>query len=256
MNETVMNVMIPFLGTTIGAGWVFFLRSSMSDRIQRALSGFAAGVMTAASVWSLLIPAMNQVEQSMGKMSFLPAVLGMWVGFAFLIALERLLPQMGSEQKRSQIPQSTAMMVLAVCLHNLPEGMAVGVLAAGLRAGAPDISSAAVLALAVGIGIQNIPEGAIISMPLKAEGVKKGKAFWYGVLSGVIEPIGAVATLFAVHLASAILPYVLGFAAGAMLYVVAEELLPPQTEARRSHMGTIFFAVGFSVMMILDVALG
>ena len=221
--------------------------------------GFAAGVMVAASIWSLLIPAIEQSED-MGKLSFLPAFIGFWVGVLFLLLLDRLIPHLhvGSEQAegpKSRLGRST-MMVLAVTLHNIPEGMAVGVVYAGFLSGNTQITAASALALSLGIAIQNFPEGAIISMPLRAEGVRKGRAFLGGVLSGVVEPIGAVLTLLAAQLVIPALPYLLSFAAGAMLYVVVEELIPEMSQGRHSNLGTVFFAVGFSVMMVLDVALG
>ena len=254
--ETFLGIMIPFLGTTLGAACVFFMKRSLGDLVQRALAGFAAGVMVAASIWSLLIPAIEQSE-GMGKLSFLPAFIGFWVGVLFLLLLDRLIPHLhvGSNQAegpKSRLGRST-MMVLAVTLHNIPEGMAVGV---GFLAGNAQITAASALVLSLGIAIQNFPEGAIISMPLRAEGESKGKAFLGGVLSGVVEPIGAVLTLLAAQLVIPALPYFLSFAAGAMLYVVVEELIPEMSQGKHSNIGTVFFAVGFSVMMTLDVALG
>ena len=257
--ETFLGILIPFLGTTFGAACVFFMRRSLGDRVQRALSGFAAGVMTAASVWSLLIPAIEQSE-GMGTLSFLPAFIGFWVGVLFLLALDHLIPHLHVRSDQAEGPKTklgrTTMMVLAVTLHNIPEGMAVGVMYAGFLAGNTQITAASALALSLGIAIQNFPEGAIISMPLRAEGEKKSKAFWGGVLSGVVEPIGAVLTLIAAQLVIPALPYLLSFAAGAMLYVVVEELIPEMSQGQHSNIGTVFFAVGFSVMMMLDVALG
>ena len=257
--ETFLGILIPFLGTTFGAACVFFMRRSLGDRVQRALVGFAAGVMTAASVWSLLIPAIEQLE-GMGTLSFLPAFIGFWVGVLFLLALDHLIPHLHVRSDQAEGPKTklgrTTMMVLAVTLHNIPEGMAVGVMYAGFLAGNTQITAASALALSLGIAIQNFPEGAIISMPLRAEGEKKSKAFWGGVLSGVVEPIGAVLTLIAAQLVIPALPYLLSFAAGAMLYVVVEELIPEMSQGQHSNIGTVFFAVGFSVMMMLDVALG
>ena len=257
--ETFLGILIPFLGTTFGAACVFFMRRSLGDRVQRALAGFAAGVMTAASVWSLLIPAIEQSE-GMGTLSFLPAFIGFWVGVLFLLALDHLIPHLHVRSDQAEGPKTklgrTTMMVLAVTLHNIPEGMAVGVMYAGFLAGNTQITAASALALSLGIAIQNFPEGAIISMPLRAEGEKKSKAFWGGVLSGVVEPIGAVLTLIAAQLVIPALPYLLSFAAGAMLYVVVEELIPEMSQGQHSNIGTVFFAVGFSVMMMLDVALG
>ena len=257
--EVLQAVFIPFLGTVLGAACVFFLKGQMPRQVQRALTGFAAGVMTAASVWSLLIPAMNQSEH-MGKFAFLPAFIGLWVGVLFLLALDKLIPHMHMnsdcvEGRACGLGKST-MLVFAVALHNLPEGMAVGVLLAGWLAGNATISSTAVLALAIGIAIQNLPEGAIISMPLKSNGMKSGKAFWLGAASGAVEPLGAVLTLLLSSLLTPVLPYVLAFAAGAMLYVVVEELIPEMSEGDHSNIGTVFFTVGFSLMMVLDVERG
>ena len=252
-------ILLPFLGTTLGSGFVFFLKGKMNQNLQRSLTGFAAGVMVAASIWSLIIPAMEQ-SAHMEKLAFLPAFVGVWGGFLFLLALDHLIPHL---HMNSQCPEGTqcnlgksTMMVLAVALHNLPEGMAVGVVAAGWLTGSESISAASALALSLGIALQNLPEGAIISMPLKSGGMKRGKAFGYGVLSGVIEPIGAILTILLANFVAPLLPYLLSFAAGAMLYVVVEELIPEMSEGNHSNIGTIFFAVGFSLMMVLDVALG
>ena len=257
--EVLFGILIPFIGTALGSACVFFMKRSLGDLVQRALAGFAAGVMVAASIWSLLIPAIEQSE-NMGKLSFLPAVIGFWVGVLFLLLLDRLIPHLHIGSDKAEGPKSklgrTTMMVLAVTLHNIPEGMAVGVMYAGFLAGNSQITAASALALSLGIAIQNFPEGAIISMPLKAEGQKKSKAFLGGVLSGVVEPVGAVLTLLAARLIIPALPYLLSFAAGAMLYVVVEELIPEMSQGRHSNIGTIFFAVGFSIMMTLDVALG
>ncbi len=257
--EAFFGILIPFFGTVLGAACVFFMKKSLGDTVQRALAGFAAGVMVAASVWSLLIPAMEQSE-NLGVLSFLPAFIGFWGGVLFLLALDHLIPHlhMGSEQAEG--PKNklgrTTMMVLAVTLHNIPEGMAVGVMYAGFLSGNSQITAASALVLSLGIAIQNFPEGAIISMPLRGEGERRSKAFLGGVLSGVVEPIGAVLTLIAAQLIVPALPYLLSFAAGAMLYVVVEELIPEMSQGRHSNVGTIFFAVGFSGMMVLDVALG
>ena len=257
--ETFLGIMIPFLGTTLGAACVFFMKKSLGDLVQRSLAGFAAGVMVAASIWSLLIPAIEQSED-MGKLSFLPAFIGFWVGVLFLLLFDHLIPHLHVGSNQAEGPKSrlgrTTMMVLAVTLHNIPEGMAVGVVYAGFLSGNTQITAANVLALSLGIAIQNFPEGAIISMPLRAEGERKGRAFLGGVLSGVVEPIGAVLTLLAAQLVIPALPYLLSFAAGAMLYVVVEELIPEMSQGRHSNLGTVFFAVGFSIMMVLDVALG
>ena len=257
--ETFLGIMIPFLGTTLGAACVFFMKKSLGDLVQRSLAGFAAGVMVAASIWSLLIPAIEQSE-GMGKLSFLPAFIGFWGGVLFLLLLDRLIPHLHVGSEQAEGPKSklgrTTMMVLAVTLHNIPEGMAVGVVYAGFLSGNTQITAASALALSLGIAIQNFPEGAIISMPLRAEGESKGRAFLGGVLSGVVEPIGAVLTIVAAQFIIPALPYLLSFAAGAMLYVVVEELIPEMSQGRHSNLGTVFFAVGFSVMMALDVALG
>ena len=250
---TFYGILIPFLGTTLGAACVFFLRRALGDRLQRALTGFAAGVMVAASVWSLLIPAIDQ-SAALGRLSFLPAAVGFWIGVAFLLLLDRVIPHLHrnagqAEGPRTQL-QRTTMMILAVTLHNIPEGMAVGVVYAGYLTGTAQISAAGALALSLGIAIQNFPEGAIISLPLRAEGQSRMRAFAGGVLSGIVEPVGAALTV------APALPYLLSFAAGAMLYVVVEELIPEMSEGKHSNIGTIFFAVGFSVMMILDVSLG
>ena len=257
--EVVFAVVLPFLGTVVGSAMVFFMKGAMNRRLQRSLTGFAAGVMVAASVWSLIIPAMDQAEH-MGKLAFLPAFIGVWAGFAFLLMLDKLVPHLhlnseSPEGTPSELGKST-MMVLAVALHNLPEGMAVGVVAAGWLAGDGAITAAGALALALGIALQNLPEGAIISMPLRSNGMSKGKAFGYGVASGIIEPIGAIGTILLAEWIVPILPYLLGFAAGSMLYVVVEELIPEMSEGEHSNIGTIFFAVGFTLMMALDVALG
>lgn len=257
--EAFWGILIPFLGTSLGAACVFFMKNSLSDRVQRILTGFAAGVMVAASVWSLLIPVIEQ-SAGLGKLSFLPAVVGFWGGIMFLLLLDHVIPHLHTRSDQPEGPKSqlqrTTMMVLAVTLHNIPEGMAVGVVYAGFLSGSAQITAAGALALSLGIAIQNFPEGAIISMPLRAEGMKKSRAFWGGVLSGVVEPIGAVLTILAAQLIVPALPYLLSFAAGAMLYVVVEELIPEMSQGTHSNIGTVYFAVGFSVMMMLDVALG
>ena len=253
------GILIPFLGTSLGAACVFFMKHDMSERLSRILTGFAAGVMVAASIWSLLIPAMEQSEE-MGKFAFVPAVAGFWGGILFLLLLDHIIPHLHRYSVSAEGPKSrlqrTTMMVLAVTLHNIPEGMAVGVVYAGYLAGNAKITVAAAMALSIGIAIQNFPEGAIISMPLRSEGMGKTKAFAGGVLSGIVEPVGAVLTILAAGLIVPALPYLLSFAAGAMLYVVVEELIPEMSAGEHSNIGTLFFAVGFSLMMILDVALG
>ncbi|MCM1183623.1 MAG: ZIP family metal transporter [Roseburia sp.] len=259
LTEVVKGLAIPFIGTSLGAACVFFMKSKMNIAVQRMLTGFAAGVMVAASIWSLLIPAMEQSEH-MGAFAFVPAAVGFWIGIFFLLMLDHLIPHLHMNSKSAEGPQSrlkkTTMLVLAVALHNIPEGMAVGVVYAGLISGNAQITVMGAMALSLGIAIQNFPEGAIISMPLRAEGMKKPKAFLYGVLSGVVEPIGAVLTILAAGLIEKALPYLLAFAAGAMIYVVVEELIPEMSEGEHSDIGTIFFALGFTVMMSLDVALG
>ena len=257
--NTAAGLLIPFLGTTLGAACVFFMKKEMNDIVQRALTGFAAGVMVAASIWSLLIPAIEQSE-GMGKFAFVPAVIGFWLGVLFLLMLDHVIPHLHRNSQEAEGPKSklqrTTMLVLAVTLHNIPEGMAVGVVFAGYLTGNAQITAAGAMALAIGIAIQNFPEGAIISMPLRSEGMNKGKAVLGGMLSGIVEPIGAVLTILAASLIVPALPYFLSYAAGAMLYVVVEELIPEMSEGEHSDIGTIFFAVGFSVMMVLDVALG
>ena len=257
--EAVYGLLLPFLGTTFGAACVFFLRRDLSDGIQRGLTGFAAGVMTAASIWSLLIPAIDRSAE-LGKWAFLPAVTGFWIGVLFLLALDHIIPHLHRSSGQPEGPSSqlrrTTMLVLAVTLPNIPEGMAVGVVCAGYLAGDAEISSLGVLALALGIAIQNFPEGAIISLPLRAEGESKLRAFAGGVLSGIVEPLGALLTILAAGLFVPALPYLLSFAAGAMLYVVVEEMIPEMSQGRHSNVGVLAFALGFSVMMVLDVALG
>lgn len=257
--EIIREIMVPFLGTTLGAASVFFVRKSLPRAFQRALTGFAAGVMVAASVWGLIIPSMEQAS-GMGSLSFVPALVGLWLGFGFLMLLDKVIPHL---HQNAACPEGmpcklkrTSMMVLAVALHNLPEGMAVGAVLAGMLAGDAGISAAAAVTLSLGIAIQNFPEGAIISIPLKEEGMSRPRAFLTGALSGVVEPLGAVFTLLAANLILPVLPYLLAFAAGAMLYVVVEELIPEMSEGEHSHVGTVLFAVGFSVMMVLDVVLG
>ena len=253
------GILIPFLGTSLGAACVFFMKHDMSERLSRILTGFAAGVMVAASIWSLLIPAMDLSEE-MGKFAFIPAAAGFWGGILFLLLLDHIIPHLHRYSVSAEGPKSrlqrTTMMVLAVTLHNIPEGMAVGVVYAGYLAGNAKITVAAAMALSIGIAIQNFPEGAIISMPLRAEGMKVSKAFAGGVLSGIVEPVGAMLTILAAGYIVPALPYLLSFAAGAMIYVIVEELIPEMSQGEHSDLGTIFFAVGFTVMMSLDVALG
>ena len=259
--EMILGILIPFAGTSLGAGCVFLMRDQLRLGVRRMLIGFAAGVMVAASIWSLLIPALEEAESAgLGVWSFVPAAGGFWLGVLFLLALDHLIPHLhqdadSPEGPPARLPRIT-MMLLAVTLHNIPEGMAVGVVCAGYLAGDAEISSLGVLALALGIAIQNFPEGAIISLPLRAEGESKLRAFAGGVLSGIVEPLGALLTILAAGLFVPALPYLLSFAAGAMLYVVVEEMIPEMSQGRHSNVGVLAFALGFSVMMVLDVALG
>ena len=259
MNANVwIGIAIPFLGTALGAMCVFLLRGELNATVQKAMLGFAAGVMVAASVWSLLIPAMD-LSEPMGKLAFVPAAVGFLLGIAFLLVLDRVVPHLhldGGEQEgiKSSWKKST-MLMLAVTIHNIPEGASVGIVLAGAMAGGSPITMAGALALSVGIAIQNFPEGAIISLPLKEE-MGKGKAFVMGALSGAVEPVAAIFILLLAEQITPYIPYTLAFAAGAMLYVVVEELIPESAEGEHSNMGTIGFAVGFVIMMVMDVALG
>ena len=257
--KALLGLMIPFLGTVLGSACVLFMRDRLNPLVQRALTGFAAGVMVAASIWSLLVPAMEQAAH-MRQWAFLPAVIGFWLGIFFLLLLDRTIPHLHMNSSKAEGPkcslQKTTMLVLAVTLHNLPEGMAVVSVYAGWLSGEAGITAMGALALSLGIAIQNFPEGAIISMPLRAEGVSKGKAFRYGAFSGAVEPIGAVLTILMAGFIIPLLPYLLSFAAGAMVYVVVEELIPEMSEGSHSNLGTVLFAAGFTVMMALDVALG
>lgn len=253
------GILLPFLGTALGAGCVFFMKRSLGFHLRRALTGFAAGVMVAASIWSLLIPAMEQAVE-LGKSGVDAAVVGFWLGMLFLLLLDRIIPHLHQNIEQAEGVQCgfsrSTMMLLAVTLHNIPEGMAVGVVYAGLLSGNTQITASGALALSLGIAIQNFPEGAIISMPLRAQGMQKGRSFACGVLSGIVEPLGAALTICAAQFAVPALPYFLSFAAGAMLYVVVEELIPEMSAGKHSNIGTLFFAAGFSVMMALDVILG
>lgn len=260
MNLSVFyGILIPFLGTSLGAACVFFMKHDMSERLSRILTGFAAGVMVAASIWSLLIPAMDQSEE-MGKFAFIPAAAGFWGGILFLLLLDHIIPHLHRYSVSTEGPKSrlqrTTMMVLAVTLHNIPEGMAVGVTFAGVLIGNTGITLSGAFALALGIAIQNFPEGAIISMPLCSLGVSKKRAFLYGVLSGLVEPVGAMLTILLTGIIVPFLPYFLSFAAGAMIYVVVEELIPESQMGEHTNIATIGVAVGFTLMMVLDVALG
>jgi ZIP family zinc transporter len=258
-SSVIIGLLIPFIGTALGSACVLFMRGNLNRQVQRALTGFAAGVMVAASVWSLLIPSMDQSEH-MGKFAFVPAVVGFLLGIAFLLILDMVIPHLHMNAQKAEGPKSrlarTTMMVLAVTLHNIPEGMAVGVVYAGFVTGSVPITAGGALALSLGIAIQNFPEGAIISMPLHAEGKSKFKAFLDGTLSGIVEPVAGLITILAAGLVVPVLPYLLSFAAGAMLYVVVEELIPEMSEGEHSNIGVIMFSIGFALMMALDVALG
>ena len=257
--EIIFSIIIPFLGTTLGAACVFFMKGPMKQNTQKAFSGFAAGVMIAAAIWSLILPSF-ETASDMGKLSFIPVIVGIWIGFIFLMILDKVVPHVHIDKDEVEGPKcnlkKSTMTALAVALHNLPEGMAVGVVLASAQANPENIPVSMAIALAIGIAIQNFPEGAIISMPLASCGVKKKKTFLLGVLSGIVEPVGAIITMILASFITPILPYILSFAAGAMIYVVVEELIPEMSEGKHSHIGTIFFAIGFSLMMILDKILG
>lgn len=259
MKTVISGLLIPFMGTASGSACVFFLKKELKTGVQRALTGFAAGVMVAASIWSLIVPAIEQ-SADRGRLAFLPAFIGFWMGILFLLLLDHIIPHLHRSIDQVEGPKShltrTAMLVLAVTLHNIPEGMAVGVVYAGLFGGSGTITVGGALALALGIAIQNFPEGAIISMPLYAEGMGKMKAFWLGVLSGAVEPVFGGLTVILAGLVVPAMPYLLSFAAGAMLYVVVEELIPEMSAGKHSNIGVLCFAIGFSLMMALDVALG
>ena len=257
--EALYAVCIPLIGTSLGAACVFFLRDELPDNVQKALLGFASGVMVAASIWSLIIPAMEE-SSHLGQIAFLPAVIGFWLGTAFLLALDHIIPHLhmnsdSAEGIKSRLSRTT-MLVLAVTLHNIPEGMAVGVVVVGWLEGAPEITLGSALALSLGIAIQNFPEGAIISMPLHANGQTRTRAFTGGVLSGIVEPLGAALAVLASSLIIPALPYLLSFAAGAMLYVVVEELIPEMSAGKHSNIGVLSFAAGSTLMMALDTAMG
>ena len=257
--NTVIGILIPFAGTALGSALVFFMKKELDTQVQRALTGFASGVMVAASIWSLIVPALDQSE-GMGKLSFLPAAVGFWFGILFLLFLDCVIPHLHMNAEKAEGPKSklqkTTMMVLAVALHNIPEGMAVGVVFAGFLSGDSYVTAGGALALSIGIAIQNFPEGAIISMPLHANGRSRFRAFLDGVLSGAVEPIGALLTIVAAGLIVPAMPYLLSFAAGAMMYVVVEELIPEMSEGEHSNIGVLMFSLGFTLMMALDVALG
>ncbi|MBQ5491696.1 MAG: ZIP family metal transporter [Treponema sp.] len=252
------GLIIPFLGTALGSALVFFMKKELDQRVQKILSGFAAGVMIAASIWSLLIPSIDMAADR-GRLAFVPAVVGFCLGMVFLLILDKTVPHMHLDETQEGFKsnlQKTTMMVLAVTLHNIPEGMAVGILYAGWLSGSAQITEAGALSLAIGIAIQNFPEGAIISMPLHSKGLSKPKACWYGILSGIVEPVAGLLTILLASLILPALPYFLSFAAGAMMYVVVEELVPEMTEGEHSNMGTVAFMIGFALMMVLDVTLG
>ena len=258
-SEILPLLLIPFAGTMIGSAAVLFLGDRFAERIQHILLGFASGVMVAASVWSLLIPAMEE-SASMGNLAWIPATAGFLLGVLFMLLLDTFTPHLHPDSNKPEGPNSklgrSSMLVLAVTLHNIPEGMAVGVVAAGVLTGEVGMTFAGGLALAIGLAIQNIPEGAIISLPLRASGNSKGRAFGYGTLSGLVEPIAAVLTILCIEYLTGVFPYMLAFAAGAMIYVVVEELIPESHDGRHSNAPTIAFAIGFALMMVLDVALG
>ncbi|MBQ2673925.1 MAG: ZIP family metal transporter [Prevotella sp.] len=255
----IIGLLIPLLGTMLGSAFVFFMKKDMSPRLQKSLLGFASGVMVAASVWSLLIPSMEMVEES-GRWSVVPAAIGFLLGMGFLLMIDELTPHLHIGTDKPEGPRSklsrTAMLALAVTIHNLPEGMAVGVVFAGAENGAAGLSLASALAVSIGIAIQNVPEGAIISMPMRAAGNSKWKSFVIGSLSGAVEPLGGLAVVLLASLMTPVLPYMLAFAAGAMFYVVVEELIPEASEGEHSNLSTIGFAIGFVLMMVLDVVLG
>lgn len=257
--QIALGLMIPFLGTTLGSAIVFFMRKEMNKKVEKMLLGFAAGVMIAASVWSLLIPAIDMAGEQ-GKIAWIPATVGFLGGMAFLLVLDSLIPHLHLESSEPEGVEAnlkkTTMLVLAVTLHNIPEGMSVGVTFAGAMIGNTGVTLAGAFALAVGIAIQNFPEGAIISMPLRSEGVSRLRSFAYGALSGIVEPVGALITILLAKQIVPALPFLLAFAAGAMIYVVVEELIPESQSGEHSNIGTIGVAFGFVIMMILDVALG
>ena len=259
MVTIVLGLLIPLVGTVLGAAFVFFMKDEMPVRVQKTLLGFASGVMVAASVWSLLIPAM-EMEESKGAWSVLPATIGFLLGMGFLLILDELTPHLHIGTDTPEGPRSrlsrTAMLALAVTIHNLPEGMAVGVVFAGAEQGAANLSLASAIAVSIGIAVQNIPEGAIISMPMRAEGNSRWRSVLIGSLSGAVEPVGGLAVILLASLLTPVLPYMLAFAAGAMFYVVVEELIPEASSGNHSNLSTIGFAIGFVLMMVLDVVMG
>lgn len=257
--QVLIGVLIPFLGTVLGSSMVFIMKNKMNIKTEKILLGFASGVMIAAAVWSLIIPSINMAEEQ-GKIAWVPAAIGFLLGIVFLLVLDSVVPHLHLETDKPEGVKlhlkKTTMMLLAVTLHNVPEGMAVGVTFAGALMGNTGITLTGAIALACGIAIQNFPEGAIVSMPLKREGLSKPKAFLYGALSGIVEPIAAIITILLANVIIPVLPYLLSFAAGAMIYVVVEELIPESQAGEHSNIGTIGVAIGFVIMMILDVALG
>lgn len=259
MENIAIGLLIPFFGTVLGSGMVIFMKDKMDQRVEKVLLGFASGVMIAASIWSLLLPSIEMSEQQ-GVIGWIPAAVGFMLGILFLLLLDTVVPHLHLETDQPEgMPASlkkTTMLVLAVTIHNIPEGMAVGVVFAGVLAGNTGISLAGAFALSIGIAIQNFPEGAIISMPLKSEGLSKTRAFLDGAASGVVEPIAALLTILLTGLITPVLPYLLSFAAGSMIYVVVEELIPESQAGEHSNIGTIGVSIGFVLMMILDVALG
>lgn len=259
MDGLVLALMIPFIGTTLGSGFVFFMKEEMPAKLQKTLLGFASGVMVAASIWSLLIPSMEMCS-GMGKAAVVPAAVGLLAGMAFLLLLDTITPHLHIGNALPEGPHAhlsrTAMLALAVTIHNIPEGMAVGVVIAGALQGGDWISPTAAMAMSLGIAIQNIPEGAIISMPMRAAGGSRMKSFIMGTLSGAVEPIGGLVVILLASITTPIIPYLLGFAAGAMFYVVIEELIPEASEGKHSNLSTIGFAIGFVIMMVMDVVLG
>lgn len=259
MKETIIGILIPFLGTTLGAAMVFLMKKELNSKVEKALLGFASGVMIAASIWSLIIPSID-MSSSYGKLSFIPAAIGFLLGVIFLLLMDIIVPHFHlnsdePEGMKSKLKKTT-MMVFAVTIHNIPEGMAVGVVFAGAMQNNSLVTISGAIALSIGIAIQNFPEGAIISMPLKSEGMSKGKSFLYGTLSGIVEPIAAIITVLLINIVTPILPYLLAFAAGAMMYVVVEELIPEAQAGKHTNISTIGFTIGFILMMVLDVALG
>ena len=257
--QILIGILVPFIGTTLGSSVVLFFRNTMKQSVEKLLLGFASGVMIAASIWSLLTPSIEMAEEQ-GMIPWIPAIVGFLLGITFLLVLDSIIPHMHLDKEKPEGIKSklkkTTMLIFAVTLHNIPEGMAVGVVFAGVLIGNVGITIAGAIALSIGIAIQNFPEGAIISMPLRAEGMSKGKAFLYGTLSGIVEPIAACVTILLTNLVVPILPYILSFAAGAMIYVVVEELIPESQMGEHSNIGTIGVAIGFALMMVLDVALG